>query len=768
MIVLSCIDYWPVFFGKIPIPADLIIQFPPWHAWQVGQKLPYRHAEIGDLITQFYPWRTFAATSIKRGILPLWFPAMLLGTPFVGNSQSAIFYPLNAWYYVLPTPSAWVLSLFVSTSIAGVGMHLFARSLGASRLGSTVAGIAFAFCGFMTVWQNQALGDAAIWLPLIFLGINLLSRQVTSARLAMTALVFAMPFLAGHPETALNIGLAAGAFALYRFVWPPIEPVVNRSRMTYIVALTSAGCLALGLAAAQLLPTLDWLSQISRSLDTSWGARPSAEIVTFLSRDISTNPSSAGIFVPEGEAYVGILTLLAAALAALHRKRRDALFFAVIVVLALQVIYGWGPLYALSQVIPLVRGNKNWRLIVIVSFSLAALASLGVSAVEECANRARVRLRLRWLLLAGPLIGCAYGLASLTSRLSINGTPPWFAGPASTAVLLLSGGLILALALSSRVRGMALVVSLLMIQALDLVSFSHGYIPFESPDMIFPSAPVFDYLQRHDPTHYRVLGLDTTYGPNFETMYGLSTAAGYDQPIRRTDQLLNSWGTAHNSPLTADSLVHTSDRRLDLMNVKFLVATTFNPSASLLETYPDRFTEVFADGAVRVFQNRSVLPRTFLVPAAGRESLPNEAEEFKRLLDPRFDPATSVIVSSPVAPVGDTGVTSGNATDSAVLSSSPDINETRILATVATPSVLVLSQAYYPGWRVDVDDRPAALLRVDYGFLGVDLGAGEHRVRFVFDPPVQRIGLVLSSIALIILVALLAIPFALRRPSRSQ
>jgi len=307
-----------------------------------------------------------------------------------------------------------------------------------------------------------------------------------------------------------------------------------------------------------------------------------------------------------------------------------------------------------------------------------------------------------------------------------------------------------------------------MIQALDLVSFSHGYIPFESPDMIFPSAPVFDYLQRHDPTHYRVLGLDTTYGPNFETMYGLSTAAGYDQPIRRTDQLLNSWGTAHNSPLTADSLVHTSDRRLDLMNVKFLVATTFNPSASLLETYPDRFTEVFADGAVRVFQNRSVLPRTFLVPAAGRESLPNEAEEFKRLLDPRFDPATSVIVSSPVAPVGDTGVTSGNATDSAVLSSSPDINETRILATVATPSVLVLSQAYYPGWRVDVDDRPAALLRVDYGFLGVDLGAGEHRVRFVFDPPVQRIGLVLSSIALIILVALLAIPFALRRPSRSQ
>jgi membrane protein YfhO len=48
--------------------------------------------------------------------------------------------------------------------------------------------------------------------------------------------------------------------------------------------------------------------------------------------------------------------------------------------------------------------------------------------------------------------------------------------------------------------------------------------------------------------------------------------------------------------------------------------------------------------------------------------------------------------------------------------------------------ILVLHEAYYPGWVADVDGRPARILRANVLFRGVEVGEGHHVVTFRFAP----------------------------------
>jgi uncharacterized membrane protein YfhO len=66
---------------------------------------------------------------------------------------------------------------------------------------------------------------------------------------------------------------------------------------------------------------------------------------------------------------------------------------------------------------------------------------------------------------------------------------------------------------------------------------------------------------------------------------------------------------------------------------------------------------------------------------------------------------------------------------------------------------LVLSEVDYPGWRATVDGGPAQLLRADYVLRALCVPAGEHRVELVYDPPLLKIGLGVTGLALLTIVA---------------
>jgi len=65
-----------------------------------------------------------------------------------------------------------------------------------------------------------------------------------------------------------------------------------------------------------------------------------------------------------------------------------------------------------------------------------------------------------------------------------------------------------------------------------------------------------------------------------------------------------------------------------------------------------------------------------------------------------------------------------------------------------SPGWLVLSDVWYPGWRVSIDGTPAQLLRANYLFRAVGVAQGNHIVQFDYRPLEFYVGTVISFVAL--------------------
>lgn len=73
-------------------------------------------------------------------------------------------------------------------------------------------------------------------------------------------------------------------------------------------------------------------------------------------------------------------------------------------------------------------------------------------------------------------------------------------------------------------------------------------------------------------------------------------------------------------------------------------------------------------------------------------------------------------------------------------------NRLTVKTRASSPSLLVVSENHYPGWRAYLDGRRVEMLRANYNLRGVALPAGEHAVEFVYGPGSVLIGLLLSLV----------------------
>jgi uncharacterized membrane protein YfhO len=89
-----------------------------------------------------------------------------------------------------------------------------------------------------------------------------------------------------------------------------------------------------------------------------------------------------------------------------------------------------------------------------------------------------------------------------------------------------------------------------------------------------------------------------------------------------------------------------------------------------------------------------------------------------------------------------------------------------VTATAKREGLLVVSDAWYPGWTATVDGKPADVERVNYVFRGVRVGPGAHRVEFAYRPLSWRIGWIVSLLAVLAIAAAGLAPRRLRRGAR--
>lgn len=161
---------------------------------------------------------------------------------------------------------------------------------------------------------------------------------------------------------------------------------------------------------------------------------------------------------------------------------------------------------------------------------------------------------------------------------------------------------------------------------------------------------------------------------------------------------------------------------------------------------------VYEDGKTRVYLNEGYFPRAFVATEASIVADEAAALAAAREHADELDQHVFLELENQPPPP-DLG--SPAASSSVVTITSYRLNEVELKATMAASGFVVLSDTYYPGWRVTIDGRPVPVYRANALVRAVYVPAGEHTIRFFFRPADFLAGAGISGVTLLGCVAFL-------------
>jgi Bacterial membrane protein YfhO len=183
-------------------------------------------------------------------------------------------------------------------------------------------------------------------------------------------------------------------------------------------------------------------------------------------------------------------------------------------------------------------------------------------------------------------------------------------------------------------------------------------------------------------------------------------------------------------------------RLLRVLNVKYVVS--FHP----LEVKGLRLVREFPEHYSRLYEVRDTMPRTYIVSQATYDR--DAMNTLRRISGESFDPMREVILDAPMNLKSKTDF-SGQAAIKLYQN-----NRVEIAARLSEPGILVLTDAFYPGWKVFIGGKEQKVLRANYLFRGVELPAGNQLVEFIYEPDSFKLGLTISllTVGLLVIVPL--------------
>lgn len=539
-IAIACLFFWPILFTNLILAGY-------------------------DTFTIFYPHRALAARALLEGRLPLWNPGHFLGAPLLANPQVAVLYPPNWPFLGLGAGKALGYTMVFHIVLAAVFMYVFARRRAAiGGTGAFAAGLIFAWGGFVGE-QTGHLNQVSVlaWLPLLLLAGQRAWERPSPRRVAVCAGIVALQLLAGHTQESYMLLVTLLAYSLY-LAWRAGRPWLSRANATRLGALAAAVALGSGLAAMQLLPTLELSALSIRSGGLSY-RQASSFSLNPLELPLALLPGYTASAPSEMSAYIGVSGVLLA-LVGLRwgRDRRLAWFLALAALAGLLLALGrYSPLYYVAyHVAPgvsLFRAPARWLLP--YTFALALLAGMGLDVLLCRGVDGRRLLRL----LAGAV--ALVGLALLAASPLVHLPPPaTLAGWAAAAA---AGMALMVLLAPRRRRLFAGVLLALLLGELYLAGHGMEYNRLAPPESLTAWRPAPAAIAAQGGL-YRALSVsDATFDPgdlaeikagfgnlapallsayldalknkelltaNLPQLFGIQTADGYDGgvlPLRR-------------------------------------------------------------------------------------------------------------------------------------------------------------------------------------------------------------------------------------------
>lgn len=696
-----------VVFGSALIPADGYLLF--------GD----------DIHHQYYFYREFINNFLKQGIFPWWNPYNFSGTPFIANPIANIWYPATWLFFILPLNVAYSWHVASHILWAMLGMYVllsglsFRPSLSASggsldlvqkildshfpsqgkrgndifHIGSWTGGLVFGLSGFFVarIWAGHVdVIAAASWMPWV---VWAFSRR----GVILSAVVLALQLLAGYQTMAIfTMEAVAVLTALFCFKQRSVIPAI---RMAVAILL------GIGIAAIQLVPLYEFLSQSIRTIPkpyewASFGSMTWKSLTQlfnpFFFGDQGTYHGPPPNFI-EHAAFVGRVGLGLATLAFLVFLRKSfwVFVFAIVAIFGLWVSLGPNASIDLQKIL--------WTLVPIY-------------------HSLRIPPRHLILFVFGASALVAFGLQLV------------------------------------KIRAFQLVIAALVV--IEMVPFARHFIELRPIPDIRQDQELFSILKK-DTLPYRLFQNFGVWIPQRDALEfdatmskGIFSVTGYDVAILKSyyEFIDAAAGNRGSSILEHDVQVPYITQVspwIDFLNIKYIMhPRAYDP---LFGTTNDRFILIRENTKYdyRLYENKTVIPRFYYVSEA--RVVPSKNDVLLNIRDGSVNPHTTVLFENAkeklpsVSPCKTT-------TDPSITIESYTPNSIELATTNNCDAFMVSSEVFYPGWEAYIDGKKTHIIKGNYAFRILFVPAGRHTIVYVYVPTIFYISAGISVITVCVLL----------------
>lgn len=728
--------------------------------------------------------------ALREGTYPLWNPYLFCGMPsYASLSFTPYVYPPAFITYVLQRylgfpEMTWLLFHYL---LAGMGVYLLARSLGARSSVSILAGVAFMIVpNFVAIgaYGHGSQAASIAYMPLaLLLSWHILRgyRRPTMAALLAIALGFQM--LRGHVQIAYYTYLLVGLLFLFESIHL-LRAGQARAVAKSFAFLAAAVILAAGIAAVLLVPVRQYAAYSIRGgsgaggLDygyaTGWSLHPK-EMLTFIF------PWAFGYGAPtywgampftNYPNYLGIVTVAFGLFACRYVRDRRKWFLIASILFATVLSFGkflpilYGPMF---KWLPYFNKFRVPVMALIVQ-QLAAVAVMAMGVEEFLKRRDEKRLprwlepgRMKWIIVgaaialfliviaSGGIKSTIAGNQAIASRISAGNldraSSGFVADLLKTVAVVLVLFVIAFFAVSRRVLANTIVLAIAIVAVADLLmedrNILHPEKGWPGSQAIIADRNARDEIARPDAVT-NFLKADTTLYRLFPVPAAQLGQWSYGSPLFSENRFMSfgiySLGGYHAAKLKAyqdvmNAMFDAFNKGaypaaiVDMLNVKYFLALfpLFREGSS--------FPLVLQSGNAYVYENPGALPRAFCVDAY---RVLSKKDALAALGAPDFDPSREAILQE------EPSIRPESSAGSSVRITEYRLNSISLAAHAEKPCILVVSEIAYPDWHATVDGADTPILTANYCLRAVPLAPGDHEIRMHFSSRTLRVSLIVS------------------------
>ncbi len=710
--------------GRLLVPillSLLVIGF----FWKLAFSDEFLWMDSPDLARQVLPWLQFQAGEYHAGRIPLWDPYQWCGQPVLGQAQPGGAYPLNWILFLAPLRHGWLRLSALNWYF--IAIHLIAawtaywlcrdRRLGLRA--SLFAGLAFSLSGWLgsTSWPQMVNG--AVWAPAVFLFLfRVLEGNRPVASSLLSGFFLGVAWLSGHHQAPVFLTLSAGVMWLYwlsqrRYSWR----ITLSCPLIFIVSLFITGSL-------QILPAVEY-----GRLSVRWTGGPHPthwnENVPYIVHQILSFPPAGalGIVTPTPEssvnAFAGVTIFALAVLGVIGSWRKPWVRVLLgVTVFGFVVALGtYTPLHGiLYALVPLVeKARSAFVSIFIFNFGLSVLSACGIEVLLNGIGDGWPRRTGLFLL----IIALACGVTLLVGH--TFGKPSGGQGMGITVLASIATGCLL-LAWDRRVIGsVTLTAGLITAMLAELTTGGliaglpsrHATNRNFALDPLGKASEVVAFL-RTQPRPFRLTTNSADVAFNIGDWHGIETTDGY---LASLTENINAAGL--DSPVM---------QRL-IGSRYYLAKSPQREDQRLIFSGPD---------GLNLYENPGAFPRAWIVHEVAESA--NRPEVF-------------TFISNKPETLRDMAPTTAHGLNlqKCAAAESVRVIENRpgwtvLEAELGCRGLVILSDAFFPGWKAKIDGREVAIHEV-YGFLrGVVADEGRHRIEMAYRPHSVYVGAVMTAL----------------------